>query len=429
MEIIHSDRTRPSDLAAEAAKISPLQEGGLLAGAVLHEAGEDAVVGEYWAPFSTHELERVTASYEGEDLVLGSYAEEIERQLRLRYDRGLPPGTTYVLRVQNLVLTKKSVTNRRYYARPKSQRALAAGWVVLDKPYLLNATLSRLQEISLQLGPVLVDPGVNDLPYDAEEWANHGYTYRERAHELAAQVNYNPKALRLRPYREEKREAEKRLAGRWPQEVLHRLASSLHPDFYPSEHPFKGVVQGKERSYRYGWGYSRDTDFDEKDILAYRDLTLKLWPRQYWWRSQDGEKPGWHGNRNTFEDYLSDALLYVHGVEQKAREFREKQDAENRELYARRFADIPQDRKEWMSEETYLELQSSFERHWGSRVRLCRWLRSEARACGIKMPRKPVIPLSPTRKEQLRRKRRKAAARRRKAARKSKERKDGQQAT
>lgn len=412
MQVVHSAGTRPSDLAAEAQQQSPLQEGNFLGGACLNHGGDDMVVREYWEPFTVHNVEAVVGRHEPDEIVLGSYAEEIAERLRDRYDIDTPPGGSRVVQVDAFELCRTARSDR-YYHRRKSHRH--TGWVILDRPLMRDIPLGALVDICLQFGPVLVNAGTGDLPQTDDAWARAGFTIRERAHELGLQVNYNPKAIARRPWTREKREAQRRLRGDWPADVLHNLAAKLHPQNYPSDHPFCVIVVGPPLTETRGWGNKRDLAFSPTEIMQLRDLTLKLWPGQHWWRTKDDSKTYWQENFS-FKGWLAKALLYVHSAEQKVAEDTATCVSRAKHEYACRVAEnaVVKDAEELPTEEEYVRdrLAAMQHRHWPVVGRFCKWLRAEARACQVPMPKKPVIPLSPAQKEKLARKRRKQRQRR-----------------
>lgn len=281
--------------------------------------------------------------------------------------------------------------------RVKSETRMTV-WFVFKRPVCSHEDIDFLRNTTLAIGPVLI-PEANCHPQEMER---EGFTCRERKYDMY-QVNYNPGALALIPWREEMKEYEKRIAGRLPTELLNQLYCAVQPGNWPVGHVGYRVVKGKDlTSHNGGWGggsKTSDVDFGVTEVLDCVALTQKISPADRgWWR--ETSIPNHYSV--SFESLIETALTYVHGMEAQIVVDQEKHLESSRSHYEQYAVPGYKSQKkrvhsfeEWEAEMNKSDPSRGNRGNIRNRVKLCRWLRAEARALKIKMPAKPVKPVKP----------------------------------
>lgn len=362
MKVKHSKLTEVRSLPSEGGSEASDSAGSNLAGAVLIEGDPF----DYYAPMP---LRRVDEMLENrDDYVFGSNIADLDIEIEKRHPCEME-GLQYVLRQQ-----RKPIR-----------------WLVLDRPYGSADSIEELYHLWVQIGrPIYTD---NDWSFNQLD--DFGFVARERKHNLL-QVNYNPRAIELRGYRKQRSQVKKRRSGVFPQTTINGIFRAVSVDQMP--HRYSRIMGSVSTTYKIGWGRESDHDFDIEAILLCLDLAKKLGVKVPYWREYAGT---WREAVN-FESYLQEAILYVHSVEDSAYKELEAQKATVKswyQEYVNRFEKNP--------EEFSTDTPMSFDEYlqdldWNGganrlqqRLRFCRWLRAQARAMKIKMPRKPVMPKIP----------------------------------
>jgi hypothetical protein len=397
MQLLHSAATKaaPVDKYVEAKEL--FDGDSLLAGAVEYPpegTDDDDVVDHYYQAFSVHQKDSIVAGCD-DFFVLGNYAMMIEEVLQARHQADVPAGCSCLEKVEDFELCSGEQTPFKRYPGGTKAKTCITGWIVHDRPFTRETSVDALQTLSARVGPIIV-PGTTVHSLGNERDMNiDGFTvvYLRSGR---ARINYNPKAIERRPFLTECRLTRKRLSGKMPEAIFHRLVGYLHAGKWPKSHPFECIVPSTSMYTSGGWGSQSDNTFGAVDVLMMRDLTLKLWPRVYWWRDETG--PYSSQNQYTFAGAIQDALLYLHGIEAHAKDALEIVAAEANEDYDWRTKDDLWSEETPPTREEHVEYWGKAHDlgRWHTNLKFCKFLRSEAKAMKIKIPKPPVMPLSPT---------------------------------
>jgi hypothetical protein len=357
------------------------------------EHEEDPVV---FVPFGMKDLDAVYENLDPDDYVIGQEDSEIQYALERRFP--VPDGMTKIYKGNFRI---RSSVRVGYYSRKKWATNTVEGWCVSTRPICQANDLDTYRELCVKHG-VLFLPFRHD--WSEEELNAAGFTVCEGGGGFT-QINYNPRSIELRPHRAKQREVKKRLNG-FPKEVLYDLFDMIHTDHWTYEHPCHGIFRGWDRFETRGWGHRKYRTCSISDVLQLLDANLRVWNKR-WWRCKD-----------TSSCYnppaiVREALLYLHGVEDDAKKcLADKVAALRREWadYVKAFEKNPEDYEtdkplEW--EEYRKQYREDLED--SDELRICRWLRTEARAMKVKMPRRPVMPKLRRKKKRRKRGRRSRA--------------------
>lgn len=435
MQIIHSPRTCVVDPAA-----SSVEAAGDMAGALYIEPPRSKER-PFYQKLPVTQISQIIDSRNPEKHILADFPEQVMAELSRRYPPPRPE-VSYILPADHVSISWERTDDDYYRHRSEwTTKRFSDVWVILDRP-LVSTTISSLAELkalSIALGPLLVESGaVNRLfPHgylrtghtNLEYAANlEGFVVTPRTYGLMDlelyQVNYNPRAIAFKSFRQRKTKVETRLVEDFPDDVYFALYKTIRPDEWPSKHPFYHVAYGKDLTYQkaHGWGH-RDVNqtFNENSIMRALQLSLKLWPGHKWWRESGHD----------FGEAVCKALPFIHGVER----FLCKQQASwERQIAGWYEATLQGPRRYYASGDTSEEyLDNQAEQQWNDesphpvdrdpptfdqfragyprmenhreivRQALCRWLRQEARALKIPLPPPPKLPVWRKKKKGARR--------------------------
>jgi hypothetical protein len=255
-------------------------------------------------------------------------------------------------------------------------------WLITARPICRSADFNTQLQASLALGPILVRH--ENLSDEVSEENGMTSVYLTRGF---TRINYNPGAIARRPRDRQRREVRKQNRGYFDDDQLWQLYNVLRN--WPGDHPFHGVVSPQESWLRGGWGSCKQNKFSVKEVVELKNATLKLWKEKFW-RRED----------SYIRETLKPILPYLYAFEDQAKAKRDELTAEYNEEVENREAgrDVPsfQEFVSCMRGDTFqYELE------------LCRWIRAEVRALGMKMPGRPKMPALPKRKRKKKRRKRK----------------------
>ena len=398
--------------------------------------------------------------------VLASTEERVRRVLRARHPA--PPGGTMLWRADKVVVAVGRENDNGWRRRLDwIEKPIKNCFIILDKPLFEAAeTVEQLQALSQEHGPILITEDQytsiwkycphGQKRYEQAEQA--GFTVLERRNSLW-QVNYNPKAFELRGYRQVKNRYLARTSGSFPKDVIRDLFIKLSPSNWPSSHPFDGVVSSVELEIRKGWGHTQNLYPGLRTLVKLIELNRKLLPEP-WYRHGEPKTSRYYQQYSSCIDKAVEAALpYIHGVEEVAHLKLADARVRCKEYYqtylesCRERWDLHQAAKDTLSadgcpheavdvdqtdqqlrdqansgrygseneitprwtEEEYIKHQmGSEEIDAQHNLKLCRWLRREAKALKLKLPAKPVQPLSPAQLRERQKARKKRAKARKK---------------
>jgi hypothetical protein len=334
------------------------------------------------------------------DYLVGDTEDEITEQLERRF----PRVHDNAVRVARATCCSLRVDGKTWRGGHKWEREEFDGWVILEEglPLCLEQSMDIWKQVSADVGSFLV--WVHDVQHHSTKTlAEEGFTCSHYCGDFY-RVRYNPGAIARRPYNEELRHYKKRVQGFFPKELLNALYGMLSPQRWPDQHPFKEVLCGKDLYHTRGWGHRVDNDFDVSEVLSLIEANRKLWKEKFWRAHKS-----WRGE-NENKDDIRKLLEYVHGVEtnadEKEREFWESERSRYGH-YRRRWHENPENYAT-KKPVPFSQFHVPPPKDTVKQARqLCRWLRREARAMGIKMPRKPERPLTPRQQEKKRCRKRK----------------------
>lgn len=389
ISIIHSDATRIPSLPAEVERESSLPEE--IAGCILREA-DDPGETEYYEILPLERIEEMIDS--NEVYIFGSHVDDLELELQRKHPA--PDDMTYVYR--------KRYLETRYYDYPgysdrrRWHTKTINGWVVLKHPFCEPISLEELYGFWVRAeGPVLIP----ERQFHPEELDAFGFTTQKRINDMWY-VNFNPRAIELREYRKQRKEAQGLLSGCFLQETIDNLFEAVCPDRMP--HDYDDLIHGYPRHESRGWGRTSTNHSSVDQILNALELAKKLgvYKERYWreWETRYGQ--------TGFKHALEEALWRVYGVEDKYKSRLEEHREEQRKDYAVYVTGFAKDPSQYSTEEPipYSEYYKP-DKCCMRMLRFCRWLRSEARACKIRMPGRPKIPNMPVKLKKKKKRRRK----------------------
>lgn len=356
--------------------------------------------------------------------VLGASAEQIMTELLNRYPSPVPESTL-IIQSRNLQLTKiKRVTVdsgyawRRRNTITRSTVTYPLAWIKLNWPLLRNPeSVDELQALSTVHGPlVLSREKCRELfgKADRETVEAEGFIYVPVDVEDLVRINYNPGAFRRRDYTKKLKRHLERTAYGFPDYVYHRLYRLLSN--WPSQHPLSDVVTHCELYKRSGWNHETPIQFKPGQIATLIKYNQRLLPNNHFWR--ESSRP--YYNRIDFAPVLTAALAHLHGTEAAIATARARDIAEQRgwyDTYLTRFAKFkagdpeilamyPETNSAFHGRETPISFEEftggqPYQSSNGYRAEelavICRFLRKEAKALKIKLPRPSRPPAKPRR--------------------------------
>lgn len=344
----------------------PPKEPDSIGGALWVEADEAENLPER---YELVDINKVDQLLETEREVLGRDEAEIERQLETYHPA--PKGLTNILRCDHVFRVTDSWKKTYYRSRRIMGEYKFDGWIVLPKPLATTDNLDELLGLIKEHGPLLVEYDQYVLWGKTEGLRDAGFTCVGRRFDLY-QVNFNPRRTSLKPYRDKVSTYEDRITGRFPANAIEDLFEAMRPDVRNNGCSCPSLLL---------------TNADEKPSLDdIRDLfeLNQIISKSKWWRETD---PGGahiyrkaihkcderHGNRYKFSEAIAACLPYLHAFEAQAL----KQKAGEDEYHK----DEPLPAKLRTTGRTHL---------W-----FCQFLRNEARAFKLKIPRPPMEPVRP----------------------------------
>lgn len=382
--------------ASKAVESASEKAGSRLAGAKLLRAQHDDDP-DMFVPFDINKLKEVLDGKDEDDFVLGETDAEIQAVLEGRHPA--PGGMTFVY---------KTSVSRRYrkehgcYSRHRWDNKHVEGWVIARRPVCLANDTATYKELSTQHGALFI-PCSHGNDLSETDFNAAGFTLVDAG--SFWQINYNPRAIELRPHHVKRREMKKRLRGYFPKDVLHGLYAMIHTDNWPHDHPFRDVVRALDLTETRGWGNTANLERSVGDILDLLALNRKVF-RKRWWRDSARNSYGPHSQ-------IEAALPYLHGVEDQARTGMKNRLEEIHRDWLEYVEDFKERPEEFDTDEpiTFEEYRPDYQERAKDceALRLCRWIRAEARAMKVKMPRKPVMPTLRKKKRKRKKKRRKSA--------------------
>ena len=230
------------------------------------------------------------------------------------------------------------------------------GWEIERTPRLMQADLDLLHQACAFHKRVLVDNDLVAQMGGRERLVGRGFLLQDRSSRSACLVRYNPRQVVINRWKREVEDLSQYFQPELPAELVEELFEAVRPEHWPEGHPFRGVlaagegVTAMERTSGDSWGPRRHwrrrfekvnlTDAPEK-ILALARVARRLGKAEH--------KRPWRGV-HLWKELLERLVPFVHGVEAKGDD-------------------------DWKQ--------------------LARWVRSEARAAKVKVPRKRKLPPRP----------------------------------
>jgi len=231
-------------------------------------------------------------------------------------------------------------------------------WEVERTARLMHADLNMLQEACAIHKRVLVgDELVQELGGE-ERLAGLGFLLEDRSSRWAKLVRYNPRQVAVNRWKGQVEELSRYFRPEFPPELMDELLDAVKPDCWHDGHPYRGFlkteckVTATEDSSRGSWGSRR-----HRRRGRHEHVNLSEGPRTIFAFIQIAGRLGTGEHRrpwrrtSLWKELLERMVEYVHGVERNG-------DAD------------------WK--------------------RLARWVRAEARAAGVKLPRPRKLPPRPT---------------------------------
>jgi hypothetical protein len=298
--------------------------------------------------------------------VLGSSEEIIFEQLQKMHPPPIPEAT-YLHRCSFLAPPPKDSADR-YYDRygnrrhrwrygTNDQRRWHDGWLVMERPIVHCGALGYLQDLTLQLGAVLVTEDDLNLLGTIDGLREAGFTVVKRRFDLY-QLNFNPRYTRQAGYREKVRQYSYRTSNTFPAPAIAALYMLFSQTNGPKKYPLL-CTQEDERA-------------DFRDVVMLEKTVRRFWGPV--WRSRtnsvcvEKQTNRWARDRQRFtlQEALEACLPFLHAEEAAAKA----------EVHVARLA-------------------------------LCRIIRCEAKALKLKIPPKPRKPKKPVFKRKKKPKKRK----------------------
>lgn len=392
LKLKHSSATRVVDLPSEGS-----QPGGEelveYAGAVFRESERDDEP-DYYQLLPLEKIDEMLDARE--HYIFGSNPEDLELELEKLHPA--PDGLRHVVRRRRLQIST-SYNHRSYYGRDRTRWTSkdVNGWLITKEPYGTAASLQELFELwTLAGGPILTD----DDAWSEESLNDAGFTCQYRNNDMM-RVNFNPRAIELRPYRAKQREVKKQLCGEFEDGDVHAMFTLVSVD--RMAHGYGHLLRGVQLYESRGWGHRRNRECEVSEILGCLELARKLGALPHYWRGNAG-----YGTRE-FKSVVASMLERIHGVEDSYRQ-QWADHVENTKKrwyqYVEAFHEEPEeyDTDEPVSLEEFLK---NHDQHRAKAyLKFCRWLRREAKAVEVPIPKRPQMPKLPRNKKKKRKKRR-----------------------
>lgn len=271
------------------------------------------------------------------------------------------------------------------------------GWEIENHQQLLTADVGLLTAACSEHGKVLVSHRhIDDTnpEFNRAQLERQGFVFDYRGSRNAYLVTYNPRTNVVRAWRTQVESASRFMQNEFNIPTINAIWAEVHPRHWGCTEDGDGGLLTTEKNVTdstysgssRGWGRCRRARYEQtlssdapRLILKMVEFARKLYPGKNTWRSSEWPKR-----------LENDILPYFHHVEMFNRAELERKTAQG------------------------LVVEETAPFHW---LRLCKWLRAEARAVGVKIPPVPVLPPRPlTLKQQQELKRKQLAARRRKRA-------------
>jgi hypothetical protein len=230
------------------------------------------------------------------------------------------------------------------------------GWEIERTPRLMHADLETLQEACVLHKRVLAGNDLIEQLGGRERLLGLGFLPADRNSRNAQLLRYNPRQVVVNRWKGQVEQLGRYLEPEFAPGLMERLFDAVKPDRWPQGHPFKGCLKAEadiavtHDTHPGGWGRRRQRGASTRANLTDAPGTI-LSLVQIARRLGRGE----HGKpwRRTagWRQLLEELVRYVHGVEHNGGQ-------------------------DWK--------------------RLARWIRAQARAARVKVPRGKKLPPRPT---------------------------------
>lgn len=377
------------------AKHSTTHSGYRVGGAIFLPADERCNSPDRWEMVNNDRIDDILSDPRS---VLAGDKDTIELELENRHPC-LIDGATYIEWYEGELSYMVEKTKFDYYTHKhipvwQKRKDDFQGWILLDTPRVISPTVTQLIAITTKHGPVLINHDAIKLS-DLKE---QGFTVSKRRFDMF-QVNYSPRGVKTTAKNRKKREYENRMNKSFPEECLKTIYAVILSKFR------------SQSAYRFltGHEYPPDTcEFD--DIRQIVEVWHKLFPKDYSWRTchYTYSFTGRRNRRRTYRQMgstymglgaaITKCLQYLHGREDKIKKIAEKR-KEHQAIYEEALKKASeQPTEEERLELLYLERMYKSMEPPPDMAWFCRWLRREAKALKIEIPKKPVPPKPAKRK-------------------------------
>jgi hypothetical protein len=231
------------------------------------------------------------------------------------------------------------------------------GWEIERIPRLMHADLNLLQDACALHRPVLVGNDLVQALGGPERLLSLGFLLDDRRSRRAQLVRHNPRQVVINRWKRDVEGLRQYFGPEFPPALVGELFEAVRPEHWHAEHPYKGILKtdckatGGEDGRRGSWG-SRHRRLRWPELVNHADA-----PKTVLTLVEIGGKLGRGEHRRPWrrtgqwKDLVERLVEYIHGVE------------------------------------------ASGDADWKD---LARWVRSEARAAKVKIPRMKRLPSRPT---------------------------------
>jgi len=294
--------------------------------------------------------------------------------------------------------TQGSRSRRRHMYRDSFEAV--RGWRVLRHPLVLDEhddpiSVARVRGLCVEHGTVLVDgSGISKLRNELRP-SSSAATYETTDEALRAigfvitssgdfyKIRWNALSAAMQDWRKTSKSTSTRLVPHFTEKALAQVGYCVNPTNWPHEHPYAGMLSGREdygfngRSVdRYGNQVRRGSKghrteystYKIDEILKFIALNKKLCPKLKPWLDVKCSDYG-HGRyteKPSLVAALEECFQNIHAVEERCQKQRivSKKEAQAAEVT----------------------------------LRFCRWLRVQARVLNVELPKPAKLPPKPTKR-------------------------------
>ena len=231
------------------------------------------------------------------------------------------------------------------------------GWQIERSPRLMHADLNLLHEACAIHKRILVGNELIQELGGEQKLISLGFLLEDRSSRQAQLIRYNPRQVAVNCWKRQVQKITRYLQPQFPSELVGELFDAVKPEYWQEQHPYRGLLKtGCEvvstQSTRHSSRGSRRRGrhcFEQANLTNAPDRILTLVQIAAKLSRGEHSKPWRQGCQ--WKELLERLVEYLHGVEQSGDE------------------------------------------NW---KKLAKWVRAEARAAMVKIPRKRKLPPRPT---------------------------------